>query len=159
MYALITAHLAIVIMNYRYAFYKYQLINFLLFLKYIHEFETNITFIFREMALPWCRVLIVIIVAVSDIAVYFYGIYVSNSSQVPIGYAAHISGAIAGLLVGIVCLKNLRWEQHEKYIWALSACIFGLLIGSTIIYSVAFPSHFTGIRHIRNITCVSNDII
>jgi membrane associated rhomboid family serine protease len=62
------------------------------------------------MALPWCRVLIVIIVAVSDIAVYFYGIYVSNSSQVPIGYAAHISGAIAGLLVGIVCLKNLRWE-------------------------------------------------
>jgi membrane associated rhomboid family serine protease len=66
------------------------------------------------MALPWCRVLIVIIVAVSDIAVYFYGIYVSNSSQVPIGYAAHISGAIAGLLVGIVCLKNLRWEHQEN---------------------------------------------
>ena len=41
------------------------------------------------------------IVAVSDIAVYFYGIYVSHSPQVPIGYAAHVSGAIAGLLMGI----------------------------------------------------------
>ena len=111
------------------------------------------------MALPWCRVLIVTIVAVSDIAVYVYDIYVSNSQQVPIGYAAHISGAIAGLLVGIVCLKNLRWEEHEKYIWALSACIFGLLIGSTIIYSVAFPSHFIGIRNVLNITCVSDHII
>ena len=111
------------------------------------------------MALPLCRVLIVIIVAVSDIAVYVYGIYVSQSPQVPIGYAAHVSGAIAGLLMGIVCLKNLRWEQHEKYVWAFSACIFGLLIGSTIVYSVAFPSHFVGVRHVRNITCVSNDII
>ena len=111
------------------------------------------------MALPWCRVLIVMVVAVSDISVYVYDIYVSGNDQVPIGYAAHISGAISGLLVGILCLKNLRWEEHEKYIWAISACIFALLIGSAIVYSLAYPSHFVGVRHALNITCISNDII
>ena len=112
------------------------------------------------MALPWCRVLIVLIVAISDIAVYVYDIYVAPSGkQVPIGYAAHISGAISGLLVGILCLKNLRWEEHEKYIWAASACVFILLIGSAMVYSLAFPSHFIGIRGTFNITCISNKIL
>jgi hypothetical protein len=117
------------------------------------------------MACPWCRVLIVTIVAISDVAVYVYDLYISDHKKsstggsVPIGYAAHISGAIAGLLVGIMCLKNLRWERHEKYIWAVSACIFFLLIGSAIIWSIAFPSHFTGIRNVIEITCLSDQII
>lgn len=111
------------------------------------------------MVLPWCRVVIVFIVAASDISVFIYDIYVANKKQVPIGYAAHISGAIAGLLVGILCLRNLRWERHEKYIWVASACIFVILIGSAIIYSVAFPAHFVGIRHVLNITCIPGDII
>lgn len=113
------------------------------------------------MALPWCRVIVVVVVAVSDIAVYIYDLYISDNhgAQVPIGYAAHISGAISGLLVGIMCLKNLRWERHEKYIWAASACIFAILIGTAIIWSIAFPSHFIGIRHIYNVTCISDDIL
>ena len=47
--------------------------------------------------------------------------------------------------------------EKKKKSGLIGKCL--LLIGSTIVYSVAFPSHFTGIRHIRNITCVSNDII
>ena len=45
-------------------------------------------------------------------------------------YTAHRSGALASLLLGITCLKNLRWECHERYIWAVSATVFVLLIGS-----------------------------
>ena len=40
----------------------------------------------REMVFPWCRVLVVVIVVVSDIAVYVYEVYLSNESQKPIGY-------------------------------------------------------------------------
>ena len=84
---------------------------------------------------------IVSLVAITDVAVYIYEHYSGHSTdQIPISYPAHISGALAGLLVGIVCLKNLRWERHERYIWAVSVCIFALLIGSAIIFSIANPS-------------------
>lgn len=112
------------------------------------------------MALPWCRVLIVFIVAVSDISMYVYENYFSGSNQqVPIGYTAHISGALTGLLVGILCLRNLRWETHEEYIWAISACIFGILTGTAIIYSIAVPTHFVGIRNTTEIECISDGSI
>ena len=111
------------------------------------------------MALPWCRVLVVVIVAVSDVAVYIYDIYLSNTTGKSIGYAAHISGAVAGLFVGILVLRNLRWERHERYIWAFSGCVFILLLGSAIIYSVTMPDHFTGIRYKFNITCISRDVL
>ena len=80
------------------------------------------------MTYPWCRVMFVSLVAVSDISVYLYDVYVTAVSDAggegggkqPVSHAAHISGALTGLLVGIICLKNLRWEQHERYIWAVS---------------------------------------
>ena len=33
------------------------------------------------MSLPWCRVLVVVIVAVSDVAVYIYDIYLSGKQS------------------------------------------------------------------------------
>ena len=79
--------------------------------------------------------------------------WIGNWMENKIGWTHHVESSQTEKLDGN------SWEQHEKYVWAFSACIFGLLIGSTIVYSVAFPSHFVGIRHVRNITCVSNDII
>ena len=111
------------------------------------------------MALPFIRVLVVTVVAITDLGVYVYDAFISDKPHSPIGYAAHISGAVAGLLVGITCLKNLRWENHEKYIWAASACTFAILISIAIIWSLAFPSHFVGIRHVFNITCISENVL
>ena len=101
--------------------------------------------IFREMTCPWCRVFVVSVVAVTDVAVYIYNMHVVGSAGAqPVSYAAHLEGAITGLLVGITCLKNLRWETHERYVWAVSATVFVLLIGSAIVFSVAYPSWFVG---------------
>ncbi len=121
--------------------------------------------IYREMTWPWCRILIVTAVAITDVGVYIYDHYSgSNNDQLPISYPAHISGAIAGLLIGITCLKNLHWEKHEKYIWAISVCIFVLLIGSAMIFSIANPSHFTSsvrqtYQAMSNVNCSSGPII
>ena len=99
------------------------------------------------MTCPWCRVFIVIVVAVTDVAVYIYNMHVIGTAAgaQPVSYAAHLAGAITGLLVGITCLKNLRWETHERYVWAVSATIFILLIGSAVVFSVAYPSWFVGV--------------
>ena len=114
---------------------------------------------FREMTCPWCRVFVVTVVAVTDVAVYIYNMTVVGSSGggQPVSYAAHLAGALTGLLVGITCLKNLRWETHERYVWAVSATVFILLIGSAVVFSIAYPSWFVGISpeirsHMTNCT-------
>lgn len=118
-------------------------------------------FFSREMAYPWCRVFIVIVVAVTDVAVYIYDMCTGGEQNNPVSYAAHLSGALTGLLVGITCLKNLRWERHERYIWAVSATIFVLLIGSAIVWNLADPGHFVGISKdvASQIDCISDKLI
>ena len=118
-----------------------------------------VIYYFREMTCPWCRVFVVTVVAVTDVAVYIYNMTVVGSSGggQPVSYAAHLAGALTGLLVGITCLKNLRWETHERYVWAVSATVFILLIGSAIVFSIAYPSWFAGIppeirSHMTNCT-------
>ncbi len=125
-YALITAHLGTVIMN------------------------------FREMACPWCRILIVLVVALTDIVVYVYDVYVVGHTN-PVSYPAHISGAVTGLLVGISALKNLRWEPHERYIWAASTFTFVVLMLVAIVWNVAVPSHFVGLA--MDIPCISKKVL
>ena len=115
------------------------------------------------MTCPWCRVFVVSVVAVTDVAVYIYNMHVVGESArgQPVSYAAHLSGALTGLLVGITCLKNLCWETHERYIWAVSATVFILLIGSAIVFSVAYPSYFVGVPDGIKIThnCTSQNVL
>jgi peptidoglycan/LPS O-acetylase OafA/YrhL len=105
------------------------------------------------MTCPWCRMFIVSLVAVTDVAVYIYEHYNkgNNPNQISVSYPAHISGAMAGLLIGITCLKNLRWERHERYIWLVSVIVFALLIGSAMIFSISNPSYFAAATQSRTI--------
>ena len=82
-YALITAHLGTVIMNH------------------------------REMSQPWVRVGVVSVTAATDVGVYVYQAAVVGGPARPVSYPAHLAGAGAGLLVGVLCLRNLQVScQH-----------------------------------------------
>jgi len=59
-----------------------------------------------------------------------------------IGYAAHLAGAIAGLLVGISVLRNLDIKSWEKKVWWGSIILYILLMLVAIIWNAAFPSYF-----------------
>jgi len=118
-YALITAHLGTVVMN------------------------------FREMTCPWCRLLVVLLVALTDTLVFIYDAYFAKAGgggdePLPVSYPAHVSGAVTGLLVGISALKNLRWEPHERFIWVISTVTFCSLILVAVVWNMAVPSHFPG---------------
>lgn len=105
-----------------------------------------------EMTCPWCRILVVCVVAFTDVVVYVYDMYVVGHST-PISYPAHVAGAVTGLLLGITVLKNLHWERHERYIWAFSGFTFFVLMIVAIIWNVAIPDHFPGIAVTMNIRC------
>ncbi len=109
------------------------------------------------MSCPWCRILVVAVVALTDFAVYIYDVHVVGHSA-PVSYPAHISGAIVGLLVGIVCLKNLRWEKYERIIWIISILVFSVLMLIAIVFSIAVPEHFTGVA-VSGIGCISQEVL
>lgn len=109
------------------------------------------------MACPWCRIFVVLAVALTDVVVYVYDIYVVGGDQKPISYPAHIAGAATGLLVGIVCLKNLKWERHERFIWVFSILSFGVLMLVAIVWNIAVPSHFTGLS--IDVKCISDKVL
>ena len=90
-------------------------------------------------------IFVVAFVALSDVIVYVYNIYVAGYTSTPISYPAHIAGAATGLLLGITVLKNLHWEKYEKYIWALSVFVFIVLMLVGTIWNLAVPDHFGGI--------------
>jgi hypothetical protein len=100
----------------------------------------------------------VTLVGMTDVIVYFCR---QSDTADPISYPAHISGAAVGLLAGITFLKNLRWENFERYIWAASACITVLLLLLPAVFSLANPSHFepSGKLLTPHVTCTSGPII
>ncbi|CAG0916631.1 unnamed protein product [Notodromas monacha] len=59
-----------------------------------------------------------------------------------VGYAAHLGGALAGLLLGIVVLRNLRKQKWELYVWWVSLVLLAAIILAMMAWNVAFPSYF-----------------
>ncbi len=113
------------------------------------------------MTCPWGRLVMVIVVALSDVIVFFYQYFNESAIVEPISYPAHISGAVIGLVAGITFLKNLCWERFERYIWATSVVTNVLIIGFPIVFSLANSDHFDGATEFLNFSdvCSSGPVI
>lgn len=94
-----------------------------------------------EMQFAVFNLLIFFILAVVDVGSAVYTRYVLNEDN-KIGYAAHLAGAIAGLLVGINILRNLEVKSWERKVWWASIILFTVLMLGAIIWNAAFPSYF-----------------
>ncbi|XP_011501874.1 PREDICTED: rhomboid-related protein 3 isoform X2 [Ceratosolen solmsi marchali] len=118
-----------------------------------------------EMVHKWWRVLIIYFAgvvagslgtSVSDPVVYLAGAsgvtsvdvgqaiytrYVLETNN-QIGYVAHLTGAIAGLLVGINILRNLEVRTWEKIIWWASFIAYTVLMAAAIFWNIFYPSYF-----------------
>ncbi|XP_046980109.1 rhomboid-related protein 2-like [Schistocerca americana] len=110
-YALITAHVATIIMNW------------------------------NEMKFAILQALVFFILAGSDIGSAVYNRYVLKE-KTQIGYAAHLAGAVAGLLVGINVLRNLQVKYWEKVLRWTCIVLYVALMLAAIIWNVGFPEYF-----------------
>lgn len=70
-----------------------------------------------------------------DTARSIYNRYNSNQDD-KTAYAAHFGGAMAGLLVGIVVLRNLEVEKFEKILQRIAITIFVLFMVVAIIWNI-----------------------
>ncbi|GFT41716.1 rhomboid-related protein 3 [Nephila pilipes] len=110
-YALISAHLANVILN------------------------------FKEMTFGWVRLLSLLIFAGTDVGVALYSRYVEDEKS-RTSYAAHFAGALAGLMIGMVCLRNLKVKKWEQILgWTLFA-VYVVLMLFAILWNIFYTSYY-----------------
>lgn len=87
------------------------------------------------------QLIVFLIITAIDFGTAIYNRYYLDLDE-HIGYAAHLAGAIAGLLVGIFVLRNLEVNSCEKRLWWVSLVTFLALLTTAIIWNIAYPSYF-----------------
>lgn len=111
-YALIAAHLATLILN------------------------------FKEMDFAWVRVIFLIIFGSTDVGVAVYTRYMEGEEENRVSYAAHLAGATAGLLLGLPTLRNLvkhRWEVITGWVFF---AVFVVLILAAVLVNAFYEEYF-----------------
>eukprot|EP00096_Caligus_rogercresseyi_P014912 TRINITY_DN7377_c0_g1_i1.p1 TRINITY_DN7377_c0_g1~~TRINITY_DN7377_c0_g1_i1.p1 ORF type:complete len:363 (+),score=109.99 TRINITY_DN7377_c0_g1_i1:95-1183(+) len=76
----------------------------------------NVIFNWQEMEYPWLRLLAFLLGMAVDLGVAVYYRYWAHV-ETNTAYAAHLGGALIGLLLGIVILRNIRVRTWERVIW------------------------------------------
>ncbi|XP_022902730.1 rhomboid-related protein 2 [Onthophagus taurus] len=111
-YALITAHIASIIMNW------------------------------KDMTYPLAQLAIFVVVICTDVGTAIYNRYVGDKNDEHIGYAAHFFGALAGLLIGITVLKNISVEKHERVLKMIAYSLYLILMSAAISVHIFNPARF-----------------
>lgn len=111
-YALITAHVATIIMNW------------------------------RQMEFALLQLCVFIVITICDVGQAIYNRYFIYTKDDRIGYMAHLAGAIAGLLVGINVLRNLEVKTWEKFLWWASIFVYTILMAIAILYNVFYENKY-----------------
>uniref|UniRef100_A0A146M6D2 Protein rhomboid n=1 Tax=Lygus hesperus TaxID=30085 RepID=A0A146M6D2_LYGHE len=108
-YALLAAHLANVLLNY------------------------------NNMKFGIVRLLSIFFVASTDVGFAVYGRYAATSSEPqghPVSYVAHLTGALAGLTIGLLVLKNFEQRLHEQLIWWVALGVYAACTIFAVLYNV-----------------------
>lgn len=95
-----------------------------------------------EMKFALLELIAIIIVIVTDVSVAVCNRYSDAGNPIHCAYVAHLSGAVAGLLVGIGVLRNLKVRPWEKKLWLVSIIIYAVFIFVAIVWNAFFPDYF-----------------
>lgn len=72
-------------------------------------------------------------------AVYCRYAFEPSSNAPPVSYVAHIAGALAGLTIGLLVLKNFEQKLHEQLIWWFALGVYAICTLFAVVYNVSHP--------------------
>lgn len=101
----------------------------------------NVVINFKEMEFGWLRLVVLFVFAMTDIGVALYSRYMQDDYH-RTSYAAHLAGSLAGLLIGVVVLRNLKVQKWEKILGWIMLILFCLLILFSILFNILCPNYF-----------------
>lgn len=98
----------------------------------------NLLLNWSEMQFRWVQLVLCLVVTVADVSYALWDSY-GSSVQSNTGHMAHLAGAVAGLLVGINMLRNLKLRRWERVCWWVSLFVYATLILVGIILNATLP--------------------
>ncbi|XP_064478991.1 protein rhomboid-like isoform X3 [Ornithodoros turicata] len=111
-YALLAAHLANVLLNY-------------------NQMQ------FGLVRLVGVFVIVFVFCAASaDVGFAIYDRYAAEQRGPPVSYVAHLTGALAGLTIGLLVLKNFEQKLHEQLLWWLALGVYAACTLFAVLFNV-----------------------
>uniref|UniRef100_A0A6A7FS57 rhomboid protease n=1 Tax=Hirondellea gigas TaxID=1518452 RepID=A0A6A7FS57_9CRUS len=101
----------------------------------------NILLNYANMQFAVVRLVGIIFVASFDVAFAIYNQYAYVSSGLRVSYLAHVLGAMAGLIFGLVVLKNFSQSLHTQLYWWMAAGFYMACTAFAIIYNLAHQTY------------------
>merc|ERR1719342_1317528 len=96
----------------------------------------NVLINYKTMEFPIMRVLAVFFVATADMGFAVYEFLTGTMVGLPVSYIAHLTGALVGLTLGIVILKNFSQKPQEQLVWWIALGTFAACMVFAIIYNI-----------------------
>ncbi|XP_043686829.1 protein rhomboid [Vespula pensylvanica] len=112
-YALLAAHLANVLLNY------------------------------NNMEFGIVRLIGIFVIASADVGFAIYDRYAAGEiyAGLPVSYVAHLTGALAGLTIGLLVLKNFEQRLHEQLLWWVALGVYAACTIFAVMYNLMHPNH------------------
>lgn len=80
--------------------------------------------------------------ASADVGFAIYDRYAAEQIGPPVSYVAHLTGALAGLTIGLLVLKNFEQKLHEQLIWWVALGVYAACTLFGILFNVFNPDPF-----------------
>ncbi|KAF7415240.1 hypothetical protein HZH68_003729 [Vespula germanica] len=112
-YALLAAHLANVLLNY------------------------------NNMEFGIVRLIGIFVIASADVGFAIYDRYAAGEiyAGLPVSYVAHLTGALAGLTIGLLVLKNFEQRLHEQLLWWVALGVYAACTIFAVMYNLMHPNN------------------
>lgn len=58
----------------------------------------------------------------------------------PVSYVAHLTGALAGLTIGLLVLKNFEQKLHEQLLWWVALGVYAACTIFAVLFNIMNPT-------------------
>ena len=73
-----------------------------------------------------------------DVGFAIWDRYTNNSHLTPVGYVAHLMGALAGLTIGLIVLKNFEQKLHTQVLWWIALGVYSAFTLFAILWNIFY---------------------
>ena len=106
----------------------------------------NVLINYRNMQCAWVHVLALASVATADMGFAMYDYFSGELVGLPASYIAHLTGALAGLAMGVVILKSFNQKaQEDDLFWWIALGTFTACLIFAIVFNLLHPFPYVGI--------------
>lgn len=76
--------------------------------------------------------------ASADVGFAIWDRYTNNNIGPPVGYVSHLMGALAGLTIGLLVLKNFEQKLHSQVMWWVALGVYSICTLFAILWNIFY---------------------